>query len=42
VVSRVADIAQSVVTGNAPSVNKLREISEEEIGKWRASSAIVQ
>jgi general stress protein 26 len=41
-VSRAADIAQGVVTGKAPSVNKLREISEQEIETWRSSNKMVQ
>jgi hypothetical protein len=34
-------MAQSVVTGNAPAVNKLREISEQEIDSWRSSQRMV-
>jgi hypothetical protein len=41
-VSRMADLAQGVITGNAPSVNKLREISEEEVETWRSSKEMVQ
>ncbi|TVY35037.1 Protein bli-3 [Lachnellula cervina] len=41
-ISRVAEIAQGVVTGGAASVNKLREITSEEILTWRASSKMVQ
>jgi len=41
-ISRAADFAQSTITGNSPAVNKLREISEEEISTWRASNALVQ
>jgi len=40
--SRVADIAQGVVTGNAPTPNKLREITEGEVETWRTSSKMVQ
>jgi len=41
-VGRVAEIAQGVITGNAASVNKLREISAEDIATWRASKKMVQ
>ncbi|KAH6673869.1 hypothetical protein B0J14DRAFT_481466 [Halenospora varia] len=41
-VGRAAEVAQGVVTGKAPGVNKLRELSQEEITRWRSSSAIVQ
>ncbi|TVY41707.1 Protein bli-3 [Lachnellula occidentalis] len=41
-VSRMAEIAQGVVTGNAASVNKLREITEQEIQTWRQSNSMVQ
>jgi len=41
-VSRVAEFAQGVVTGNAPSVNKLRELTEQEIMTWRESNKLVQ
>jgi len=41
-IGRVAEVAQGVVTGNAPAVNKLREISEQEIETWRSSSKMVQ
>ncbi|KAH7328105.1 hypothetical protein B0I35DRAFT_416554 [Stachybotrys elegans] len=37
VVSRVADIAQGALTGKPASVNKLREISADEIKQWRAA-----
>jgi hypothetical protein len=40
-ISRAADFAQSTITGNSPTANKLREISEE-IATWRASNALVQ
>lgn len=36
------EVAKGVVTGNAAQVNKLREISEQEIATWRASRAMVQ
>lgn len=41
-ISRVAEVAQGVITGNTASVNKLREISEEDILTWRASNKLVQ
>ncbi|TVY32306.1 Protein bli-3 [Lachnellula subtilissima] len=41
-ISRVAEVAQGVITGNAASVNKLREISEEDVLTWRASNKLVQ
>jgi len=37
-VSRAAEIAQGVITGKAASVNKLRELSEQEIETWRSSN----
>jgi general stress protein 26 len=30
------ELAKGVATGEAPSVNKLRQISEEEIQQWRS------
>ncbi|KAK3940264.1 hypothetical protein QBC46DRAFT_261264 [Diplogelasinospora grovesii] len=36
-IGRAAEIAQATVTGKPASVNKLREISEEEVKQWRAS-----
>ncbi|TVY86043.1 Protein bli-3 [Lachnellula willkommii] len=41
-ISRAAEVAQGVITGKAASVNKLREITAEEILTWRASSKMVQ
>jgi len=41
-VSRGIEMAQGVVTGKAPAVNKLREISEQEIETWRSSRKMVQ
>jgi len=41
-VSRGIEIAQGVVTGNAPAVNKLREISVEEVSAWRSSNKLVE
>lgn len=40
--ARAAEIAQGVVTGKAASVNKLREISEQEIATWRSSAKMVE
>lgn len=37
-VSRAADIAQGAVTGKAPTIQKLREISEGEIELWRKAN----
>jgi hypothetical protein len=37
VVSRGVEMVQGALTGNAPQVNKLREISEEECKEWRSS-----
>jgi len=41
-VARVAEVAQGLVTGSAAQVNKLRELSEEEITRWKSSNAMVQ
>jgi hypothetical protein len=41
-ISRGVEMAQGVVTGKAPAVNKLREISEQEIETWRSSNKMVQ
>lgn len=38
----VLEMAKGVVSGSAPKVNKLREISEGEVGTWRTSRAMVQ
>jgi len=40
-VSRGIEMAQGVVTGKAPAVNKLREISEQEIETWRSSHKMI-
>ncbi|KAK3353435.1 putative BLI-3 blue-light-inducible Bli-3 protein [Lasiosphaeria hispida] len=37
VVSRVAEVAQGAMTGKPASVNKFREISEQDVNIWRAS-----
>ncbi|KAG9229179.1 hypothetical protein BJ875DRAFT_387897 [Amylocarpus encephaloides] len=42
VVGRMAEITQGVVTGSAPAVNKLREISESEVETWRSSNKMVE
>jgi len=36
IVSRGIEIAQGVVTGKAPQVNKLRHITEQETNEWRS------
>ncbi|TAQ91020.1 hypothetical protein B7494_g627 [Chlorociboria aeruginascens] len=41
-VGGMTEVAKGVVTGKAPSVNKLRELSESEIGTWRTSNGMVQ
>jgi len=41
-VSRGIEMAQGVVTGKAPAVNKLRELTEQEIETWRSSNKMVQ
>ncbi|KAL2060951.1 hypothetical protein VTL71DRAFT_9003 [Oculimacula yallundae] len=38
---RAAEMAQGVITGKAPAVNKLREISEQEVATWRSSNEMV-
>lgn len=40
-ISRAADLAQGVISGNAPAVNKLRELTEQEILTYRSSSKMV-
>lgn len=40
-ISRGIELAQGVVTGSAPAVSKLREISESEIESYRASQKMV-
>jgi len=35
-VSKAYEIAKGIVVGNAPSVNKLREVSQEDIQQYRA------
>jgi hypothetical protein len=39
---RAVGMAQGIVTGNVAAVNKLRELSEEDIITWRASNTMVQ
>ena len=36
-IGRAVEMVQGVVTGDAPAVGKLREISENEINEWRSS-----
>jgi hypothetical protein len=40
--SRGVEIAQGVITGKAAEVNKLREISENEIKTWRTSNKMIE
>jgi hypothetical protein len=40
-IARGVEIAQGVVTGKAAQVNKLRELTEQEIETWRSSSKMV-
>jgi len=40
--ARGVEMAQGVVTGKAPAVNKLREIGEDEIEMWRTSQKMVE
>ncbi|KAH8803698.1 hypothetical protein F5884DRAFT_889192 [Xylogone sp. PMI_703] len=42
VLSRAADMAQGAVTGKVPAVNKLRELSEQEIITWRGARNILE
>jgi len=37
VIGRAVEVVQGVVTGDAPAVGKLGEISENEISEWRSS-----
>ncbi len=39
ILSRVAEVATGAVTGKPASVNKLREITEDEVKEWRAKHA---
>ena len=41
-ISRAAEMAQGVVTGKAPAINKLRELSEQEIETWRSGNEMVR
>jgi len=36
-IGRGVEMVKGVVTGEAPAVNKLREISEDELSQWRSS-----
>ncbi|EKD19670.1 uncharacterized protein L3040_001986 [Drepanopeziza brunnea f. sp. 'multigermtubi'] len=40
-ISRGMELAQGVVTGKTASVNKLRELTEQELSTWRSSNAMV-
>ena len=40
--SGMLEMAKGVVTGSAPKVNKLREVTEGEVATWRTSRAMVQ
>jgi len=42
VVGRLAEVAQGVVKGASPAVNKLRELTEQDILTWRSSYKMVQ
>jgi general stress protein 26 len=37
ILGRVIEVAKGTVTGEAASINKLREISESEVSQWRSS-----
>ncbi|KAI1139903.1 pyridoxamine 5'-phosphate oxidase [Hypoxylon sp. FL0543] len=39
VVGRVAEIAKGTITGDVAGINKLREISEDEVRQWRATAS---
>lgn len=39
--ARMAEVAKGTVTGKPASVNKLREIDEEEVARWRQSQTLV-
>ncbi|KAM0328250.1 hypothetical protein ACHAQA_005659 [Verticillium albo-atrum] len=41
-IGKVAQVAEGIVTGNAAEVNKLREISAQDIERWRASQTLAQ
>ncbi|PBP27222.1 protein bli-3 [Diplocarpon rosae] len=40
-VARGVEMAQGVITGKPASVNKLRELSQQDIATWRSSNAMV-
>jgi len=42
IIGRATEVAKGVVTGSAANVNKLREISAEEVLTWRSSQKMVQ
>ncbi|KAJ4417471.1 BLI-3 blue-light-inducible Bli-3 protein [Gnomoniopsis sp. IMI 355080] len=37
ILSRAVEVAQGAVTGKPAEINKIREISESEVGQWRSS-----
>jgi len=41
-VGRVAEIAKGMASGKPAAVNKLREITEEEVKAWRSSASFVE
>lgn len=40
--TKAAGVAQGVVTGKVPAVNKLRELSQKEVIIWKDSNNMVQ
>ncbi|KAI1759053.1 hypothetical protein GGR53DRAFT_524163 [Hypoxylon sp. FL1150] len=40
VLGRAAEVAKGTITGEPPSVQKLREISEREVQQWRATASL--
>lgn len=36
------ELAKGVVTGSAPKVNKLREVTQQDVATWRQSKQLVQ
>jgi hypothetical protein len=41
-IGSAVEMAKGVVSGSTPQVNKLREITEDEMKLWRSSSRMVQ
>ncbi|KAI5463211.1 hypothetical protein BGZ63DRAFT_354153 [Mariannaea sp. PMI_226] len=37
--SRAAEIATSTITGSPPQINRIREITENEVGTWRTTAS---